>query len=336
MSDKYLIKNIVHVSCAVVIMEMVGKISHPTEEYWIIGGGMFLMAYALCIFTDILGLSTCSFVKHPLFRSTLSLLHGLDGFAALMIGVAIRYKSSLWLAIGLLMMTKLCLIHLLNRMILANKKTDNFFDGVTQTTKSFLHHVASFLFLEHPTEIMLTTVWRTISMSGHAALVLRDKLSHKSMHACHWALAYLRISFQIFVLYLCCTSPSIRSEFAASAVGHIAYMAVRLEPVFQQGSMYLTADEKQEWLALKSIEKIKYLLSGGHPWLALELVLLSILIVLFATLRVQLLVYGGSDVALSSTSAGAAGVAIPQLLTSELSPLAQSSSYLRYFLGSSV
>lgn len=302
MSDKYVIKKIVHISCAVVMLEMMGKISNPSGNFWIVGGGLFLVSYAMCIVTDIMGLSTCGFVKHPLFRSTLSLLHGLDGLAALMIGLAIRFQSVTWLTIGLLMMTKFCLIHLLNRMILANKKTDNFLDGVTQTTKSFLHHVASFLFLQHPTEIVITTAWRTISMSGHAALVLRDKLSHRSMHHCHWVLAYMRITFQIGLLYLCYASASLRSEFAASAVGHIAYMAVRLEPVFQQGSMYLTADEKQEWVALKSSEKLQYLLSGGHPWLALELVLLSTLIVLFTVLRVDLLLHG--DTPLSGVSGG--------------------------------
>lgn len=292
MNDKYLIKTIVHISLAIVLLEMVGKISHPNSQYWIAGGALFLVSYTLCIVTDVFGLSSCSFVKHNFFRSTLSLMHGLDGLAALMIGLAIRFKSLTWLTIGLMIMTKFFLIHLLNRMILAKKKTDNFYDGLTQTTKSFLHHTASFLFLQHPNEIIITTVWRTISMTGHAALVLRDKLSHKSMHNCHWGLAYVRIAFQISLLWMCYASASLRSEFGASAVGHIAYMAVRLEPVFQQGSMYLDADEKQEWLLLTGSEKMRFLLSGGHPWLALELVLLSTLIVLFATLRVQLLING--------------------------------------------
>lgn len=297
MNDKNLIKAIVQISLAIVLLEMVGKISHPDSQYWIAGGALFLVSYTLCILTDVLGLSACSFVKHNFFRTTLSLLHGLDGLAALMIGLAIRFRSLTWLTIGLMIMTKFFLIHLLNRMILAKKKTDNFIDGLTQTTKSFLHHIASFLFLQHPNEIIITTVWRTISMTGHAALVLRDKLSHKSMHNCHWALAYVRIAFQITLLWLCYSSASLRSEFAASAVGHIAYMAVRLEPVFQQGSMYLDADEKQEWLLLSGSEKMCFLLAGGHPWLALELVLLSALIVLFATLRMQLLIFGETSAA---------------------------------------
>lgn len=297
MNDKILIKIIVHISLVIVLLEMIGKIYRPNSEYWIAGGALFLISYTMCIVTDVLGVSACSFVKHSFFRSTLSLLHGMDGLAALMIGMAIRFKSLTWLTIGLMVMTKVFLIHLLNRMILAKKKTDNFYDGLIQTTKSFLHHTASFLFLQHPHEIIITTVWRTISMTGHAALVLRDKLSHKSMHTCHWALAYVRISFQITLLWLCYSSASLRAEFAASAVGHIAYMAVRLEPVFQQGSMYLDADEKQEWSLLTSTEKMHFLLSGRHPWLALELVLLSTLIVLFATLRVQLLVCGETTIA---------------------------------------
>ena len=125
-------------------------------------------------------------------------------------------------------------------------------------------------------------------MSGHAALVMRDKVSPQNMRRIHWILAYLRISFQIFLLALCISHSTIRGEFAQSAVGHIAYMMVRLEPVFQQGSMYLTSDEKAEWTILSGSEKIALLLKGHHPWLALELVLLSSLIILFATLRIAL------------------------------------------------
>lgn len=275
---------------------MVAKIVSSDGKFWITGGLIFFVSYILCIVTDIMGFSNFAFVKSSWFRSVLSVLHGLDGVAALLIGLAIMYRSEAMLILALIMMTKFYLIHLLNRMILANKKTDNFYDGVTQTTKSFLHHVASFLFLQSSNEIIITTAWRTISMSGHAALVLRDKLSHEAMHHCHWGLAYVRIFFLVLLLYVCYSYPSLRSEFAQSAVGHIAYMAVRIEPVFKQGGIYLTADEKVEWALLSNAEKVAQLGKGAHPWLALELVLLAAVIVLFAVLRLELLIVGSTDV----------------------------------------
>jgi hypothetical protein len=283
------IKKIVHASFALIALEMCGKLYWKDDCYWLNGGAVFVVSYALCIATDLMGVSGMAFVKNSCFRGLLSAMHGLDGAAAGVIGIAILWRNTAMICMSMMFMTKFFLIHLLNRMILAKKKTENIMDGLTQTTKSFLHHVASFIFLRHPAEIIVTTIWRTISMSGHAALVLRDRISAKNLTACHWVLAYIRICFQCVLLVLCYLSPQLRGQFAHSAVGHVAYMAVRIEPVFQQGSVLLTAEEKTAWTALSTGEKLLYLGKGHHPWLALELALLSTLIVLFSAWRVQLL-----------------------------------------------
>lgn len=288
------IKRIVHCSIAMVFAEMMFKISNSNTQYWIMGGGLFFVSYVLCILTDLMGFGTYTFVKSWWFRSILSLLHGLDGAAALLIGLAILYRNLGMLFIALVMMSKFYLIHLLNRMILANKKTDNIHDSVTQTTKSYLHHVASFLFLQSRNEIIIITVWRTISMSGHAALVMRETMSHEALRRLHWCLAYLRILFMMFLLWACSWYPALRGEFAQSAVGHIAYMAVRIEPVFKQGGIYLTTEEKVSWTQLSSSEKASALSRGQHPWLCLELMLLAVLIALFAVLRFELLLMGAA------------------------------------------
>jgi hypothetical protein len=326
------IKKIVHASFALIALEMCGKLYWKDDSYWLDGGAVFVITYALCIVTDIMGVSSMAFVKNSYFRGLLSAMHGLDGAAACLIGNAVLWRNTAMICMGMLFMTKFCLIHLLNRMILAKNKTDNFLDGLTQTTKSFLHHVASFIFLRHPTEIIITTIWRTISMSGHAALVLRERISSKNMSACHWVLAYMRVSFQFLLLVLCYLSPQLRGEFAHSAVGHVAYMAVRIEPVFQQGSMYLTADEKAAWSALSTTEKLQHLCRGHHPWLAAELALLSTLIVLFSTWRVQLLV--------SEEESWVAQGEAPQGLVPSMADTALSLSrlsgqdYLRWFFAS--
>lgn len=303
------VKSIVHSSLLLVAVEYYLTLSSHSQyehyEYWIYGGKSFLVAYVLCILSEVFSFKDLTFVKSTRFKNVLSVLHGSDGLAAFLIGVGIKLRSKLLLWIGLLIMTKFFLIHLLNRMILANKKADNLIDGVTQTSKSFLHHIASFLFLYEsspmPTisedpyffmgdAILLTTLWRTISMSGHAILVLRGRLESKKLSQLSWALAYLRNAFMLYLLLRCLVDPHLRESMGISAVGHIAYMAVRVGPVFKLGSMYLSAEEKEEWVSMSDWKKLKALFyEGKHPWLAFEIILLVSLIILFLSIRLSYL-----------------------------------------------
>ncbi len=251
---------------------------------------MFIGMYVLCL-SEFFGLKDYSIVKSPVFKTTLTVMNGLDGFSAAIIGVGMYYKSLPMLLLGLILITKFGLLHLLNRMILAHKKGEvsGVADGLMQTSKSFLHHVASFLFLSQPHEIILTAAWRTISMSGHALLVFRGRVPADTLQQVSHGLAYLRQSFLIFLLSVLACSPSIRQEFAVSAVGHIAYMMVRVGPVFSQGGAHLTASEKEEWGVITDGEKIGELMRGKHITLGVELLLLFVTIVVLAWLRGQLL-----------------------------------------------
>jgi hypothetical protein len=170
-----IITNIVHISLAGVCCEVLYRISSAAivttkengDPYWFEGGFIFLISYVLCIITQLSGFKDITYIsKSESFRSLLSILHGLDGFAALLIGVSLYYKSKIGLWLSLIMITKIFLIHLLNRLILAKKSDLGILAECTQTTKSYLHHVSSFLFISHPTEIIITTLWRTISMTG--------------------------------------------------------------------------------------------------------------------------------------------------------------------------
>jgi hypothetical protein len=55
------------------------------------------------------------------------------------------------------------------------RKTGSIVDDLTQTTKTYLHHLANFLFLSGYNEIIITSIWRAISMSGHSLKLLRGK-----------------------------------------------------------------------------------------------------------------------------------------------------------------
>lgn len=166
----------------------------------------------------------------------------MDGVAAAIIGISMFYRSTFGLVIGMLIITKVFLLSRLNRMILG-KTTDetDIFTELSHTSKSFIHHVGSFLFIDSSEELILTTCWRAISMSGHAMLVLRRSphFTPQQIKQANWILAYIRILFVCFILYRCMTDVHVRESFGRSAVGHISYMSVRFGPVFQLGYVYV-------------------------------------------------------------------------------------------------
>lgn len=289
------INNIVHFSLGCVCLEIVYRVFSSNAlnvVYWNDGGLIFFYSYTLCILTQLLGFKDLTIIsKSEYFRSTLSLLHALDGVAALLIGISLYYRNKIGLWMSLLMITKFFLIHLVNRLILASKKDNNntMLAEFTQTTKSFLHHVASFLFISNPTEIIITSIWRTISMTGHATLVLRGRLDPKIISKINWFLAYVRILMVIFIIVTCVVNIEVRDSFGRSAVGHIAYMMVRLGPVYITGSMYLNDKEKLIWMNSTEKQKIQDLLTGKYFWFSIEMVLLVFCSIYFAYLRISLL-----------------------------------------------
>jgi hypothetical protein len=74
---------------------------------------------------------------------------------------------------------------------------------------------------------------------------------------------------------------------ALSATGHVAYMVVRLGPVFRIGSMYMEGEKEKKWWSkeLTDTQRLKLLLAGKYPWFALELGLLAVACVYFTWLR---------------------------------------------------
>lgn len=298
------ISNIVHASLVGVFLEIAhrlhtasasiqeidGTVLNGVPEYWTQGGYILFISYALCLLTQLFGFKNMkSITTSAVFRSTLSFLHGLDGVAALLIGTSIYYKSKIGLWMGSIMITKVFLIHLLNRLILAKKSDLGVLAECTQTTKSFLHHVSSFLFISHPAEIIITTIWRTISMTGHATLVLRGRVSPSTVSKINWILAYMRIFMVLVVFYFCFTNDEVCGAFGRSAIGHISYMMVRAGPVYKTGSMYLNEKEKEHWMSCTEEQKVIYLLTGKYLMLSIELSLLLLLSGILFTLRIAIL-----------------------------------------------
>lgn len=290
------VKLIVQFSCFAIILEIIFRsyFNNGNSPYWNMGGILFLLSYISCIIAGTLGLKDLfPFIKSNEFKSFMSYLHGLDGVSALIIGISIYFKSVIGISIGILLITKFSVICLMNRMILGKISNDtSLIDEIQQTSKSYLHHVASFLFIQHPLEILITTAWRTISMSGHSLLVLRNSphFTEEQLTKLNWNLSHIRNIFVFILLIICSFHSEIREAFARSAVGHISYMAVRFGPVFQLGSIYVPVSDKQAWHKMSEKEKLHALLfEWKHPWLTLELSLLFVTSLFFAFLRIELL-----------------------------------------------
>lgn len=282
-------------------------------------GPVYFGAYVLCIFAVYLNLKRYSFFSSPFLRNFLSFLHALDGIVALVLSLAYFYKSQGLLYMGILGITKCFLLHQLSRMV-TGQLAYGPAEISLQTTKTFLHHTGSFLFLGDDTTAFITGCWRFVSMNGHAAMTLRKSLSEKTYNKVMWMITHARNAILAIVILICFFSRDIRRGFgeffcflsqiavwvcddclflpllitdprylftsALSATGHISYMIVRLGPVFRIGSMYLdSAEEKKRWSDNTDMERFRILMSGKYPWFSLELGLLAFACVYFAYLR---------------------------------------------------
>ena len=249
---------------------------------------LFIGAYLLCILTIFLELKKYDCAKWTLLRNTLTFLHACDGIIALLLGLALYYESMGMVAIALIAITKLFLVHLLSRMVTGVVAYGSV-DISKQTTKTFIHHVGSFFFIANHNVALITAFWRFISMSGHAAMTLRSRLSVDAYRRVTWIIASARNIALLSVLIVTILYADIRRGFALSATGHVAYMLVRLGPIFRLGggggSIYMSEKERDAWTLLTDSQRMKALLLGQHLWLSLELSILLLACVYFCCLR---------------------------------------------------
>lgn len=175
---------------------------------------LFVISYVLCIATILCKVKDIPFFQTDFVRNVTTVLHALDGVNALLIGLGMYYQNLYIVAIGLLCMTKVFLLHLLSRMV-TGIKTHSLWSVVVQTTKTFLHHVGSFLFIA-PTDhnvILITALWRFVSMNGHAAMTLRKHISAERYQWLMWKISHMRNAVLVVVLLLCFLDNSIRDGF---------------------------------------------------------------------------------------------------------------------------
>jgi len=214
----------------------------------------FIISYILCMLTIWLGIKKWNISKHKILRDFLTVLYGLDGIAALLLGYSIYIKNNWLILISILISTKIFLLHFLSRMVTGlHAYTNNAI--ALQTTKTYLHHLGSFFFLSstslpsslslmsfsstsssYPTTttattssttfyvILITTLWRFISLSGHAQLAITHLLSPSLNYKLSWLLVHGRnisiiITFILIIMY-----DDIRRGFALSAVSHVQFM----------------------------------------------------------------------------------------------------------------
>lgn len=175
-------------------------------------GLLFFGAYLLCIAAIFLELKSIPFFKSTFVRGLITVLHAADGVSAIILGLSIYYQDSILLVFGILAIGKIFLLHLLSRMVTGVKAYGNF-EVALQTTKTFLHHTGSFLFISDPKVVLITALWRFTSMNGHAILSLKDHISRSLFEDSMWVLAHARNAMVVAVLLMCYFDSEIRRGF---------------------------------------------------------------------------------------------------------------------------
>lgn len=220
-----------HLACLLVVAEASARIVfHPnltataSSAHDVNIGLLFVSSYALCVGAILLNLKDYPFFQSAQLRDTITFLHALDGFNAVLIGTGLYYNSVFITSVGLICMTKLFLLYLLSRMV-TGVKTHSILSVVLQTTKTFIHHTGSFFFIPSDAYdvIVITSIWRFISMNGHAILTMRKKLSNETYNRLMWIIAHMRNAVVVVVLLLCISYPSIRQGFGASPVNFFTF-----------------------------------------------------------------------------------------------------------------
>ncbi len=180
-------------------------------------GILFVIAYLLCAAAIFMNIKSIAFFKTALVRDSITFLHAADGFTALVMGLAIYFQSNFWMMIGILAITKVFLLHLLSRMVTGVKAHSNF-EVLLQTTKTFLHHTGSFMFITDPNVALITALWRFTSMNGHAILSMKGHLSDHSFSRGMWAITHARNVVLVGVLLLCAFNSDIRRGFGECVI----------------------------------------------------------------------------------------------------------------------
>jgi hypothetical protein len=204
-----------HVAVGMIAMECLSRLRKCDifkSNYNFCPGIIFVAAYLLCMSAILVDLKSINFFQSPSIKFFIKLLHSMDGFIALLMGVAMCLEKNDLFLISILCITKCFLLYLLSRMV-TGVHAHSTFSIMLQATKTFIHHTGSFYFIADPDTALLTGIWRCVSMNGHAVLAFKESLSEETFDRLMWIITHSRNAVMIWILYLCITSASIRQGF---------------------------------------------------------------------------------------------------------------------------
>jgi hypothetical protein len=158
-----------------------------------------------------------------------------------------------------------------------------------ELVKNFSLHFGGFLLLDNePSLVLVVTIWRSLSIANHAVPAFEKHVSEKVYKNMISVSKHLNSAALSIVLLMSIFSPTIRSGFASSALGHISCMAFHISAIFRMGFGHLsTEEERDEWNDMSLQKKVHLLfISTKHFWLAIEVGLNITTIMYFLILRV--------------------------------------------------
>jgi hypothetical protein len=132
----------------------------------------------------------------------------------------------------MLILSNFFFLHTLHH-IFTGKTSTGIIDNIITMTKSYIHHIANFVFISNIDDndnmnhiLIITVIWRAISMSGHGAqyLKLKKYINDNELYQFNWILSHIRNITITIIIILCITKPGIRKAFGQSAIGHIGYI----------------------------------------------------------------------------------------------------------------
>lgn len=213
-----------YLACIIVSVETLWRLNRCDSLHYLLSidglmspSVLFASSFVLCIGTVLLDVKSMSFFKSTGVRDAISLLHASDGLSALILGIGLYTRYWFLIVLGILCLTKFSLLHMLSRMVTGVKSTTQF-QACAQTAKTFVHHLGSFMFLSNSKVILITTVWRCISMNGHAILAMKQDLEHAVFELWLWRISYLRNIAVVTVLITCLANATIRRGFGKVSI----------------------------------------------------------------------------------------------------------------------
>lgn len=175
-----------------------------------------IISYIICIIVAILDLKHVTSLQSMPVRNMLSFLHSIDSLTAATLGIGIYCQREDLCLLSIAATTKLGLLSFVTRMI-TGKQSKTKLDAVLETTRAYLHHVGSFLFLNSNKFSLLIGSWRCLTLLGHALVASKIKSENPSDKQAYefkiQMIAYLRQFLLFLMIVSCMVSPYLRRGF---------------------------------------------------------------------------------------------------------------------------